>query len=321
VIDAFRERRLANRWLFILATSLLWTPFVTLGLLPLVAAMLVSDVHVVRDRLKECVSAVNGAGALIAAVLVVYFAARFEWYSLPSEYVRIITRPNGLIPLVDSHDVEGFVNFGGRYLLFCLAEFLLLSLLLLRLCRDSGQGAETRTLVKVAVITLLLLPFFRYGHWNDLGTRASVPSLFVILLASVGGMSGWRAKPVIAGITLLVLMLGSVTSLVEIRRHVGNIAAKGSVLDMRAEGEVANLFELQGGVYDGFAFVAQYLGAGDSAFWKYLARRTSQDGRRVAVLHREPNRRVPAPESSRFFLGFRYDAAVFHGETSWRGWH
>ncbi len=81
-------------------------------------------------------------------------------------------------------------SFWLHYAAFCLLEFGLLALVLIRM------GAFSLPLA-VALVILILLPFYHFGPGNDLAMRSSIPALAVLAFAAVrpladGGRSGWR---------------------------------------------------------------------------------------------------------------------------------
>ena len=179
----------------VLAASLFWSPFVALGLLPLVAIL------IMENGLRPFLRWPNLLLALpLAGLLVLYLTSgsvdfprgwlweNYEWPKL----------------------AEGLP-------VFYLTEFLLLAFLLLlvrpQLRRDP--------FFIVALTTLILLPCYSYGQWNDLVMRASLPALFLLCWYATGTLSGRRPEITRGrGIALvgliLVLCIGAVTPLFNI---------------------------------------------------------------------------------------------------------
>ena len=126
---------------------------------------------------------------------------------LPSAFValvcaRYLTMGSAHIPggwLFDgSNKGEAFLSL---YAVFCLLEFGILAMVLLRL-RAFGM-AQT-----LAVIVLCLLPLYRFGYGNDFVMRASIPALLVLALATVRPLAS-AGPPVWRGALALVLAFGA----------------------------------------------------------------------------------------------------------------
>jgi hypothetical protein len=92
--------------------------------------------------------------------------------------------------------------FWVMYGAFCLLEFGLLALLLLRL-----RAVDLR--VTVAVVVLLALPFYRFGPGNDLVMRCSIPALLVLALAAVRPLAAASDRPLARALLMLVLGAGA----------------------------------------------------------------------------------------------------------------
>ena len=138
----------------LLAASPFWSPFVALGLLPLVI-VLVRD-NGIRPFLHWQNLVLAGP---LAGLLVAY---------LTSDVSEI---PKGWV----WHNADWAVLV--EWLpVFYLTEFLVL-VLFLWLVRPQVRRDP---FFMVSVATLLLLPLYRYGHFNDLGMRASLPALMIL---------------------------------------------------------------------------------------------------------------------------------------------
>ena len=66
-------------------------------------------------------------------------------------------------------------------------------------------GAGTACLI-TATATLLILPLFRYGFYNDLVMRASIPGLFIIGALAIRALADWRHRPKVASLILVLLL-------------------------------------------------------------------------------------------------------------------
>ena len=147
----------------LLAASPFWSPFVALGLLPLVMVLL-------RDNgIRPFLHWQNLllAGPL-AGLLVAYLTSDLR--GIPSGW------------LWHKADWAVLVEW---FPVFYLTEFLGL-VLLLWLVRPPVRRDP---FVMAGVATLLLLPLYTYGHFNDLGMRTSLPALMILCWHCVGAVS------------------------------------------------------------------------------------------------------------------------------------
>jgi hypothetical protein len=186
--------------LFVILTPI-WAPLTALGLLPLVAAAVIRNVRVA------------GLSRVVFAVLdvrVVAIAAICALFVLPYLVAGGDKIPVGLIsdiPFVGDDWVR-------RYFEFIFFEFLGLAALLVK-------KAPADPLIWVASAVLLTLPFFRFGPYNDLVMRGSIPALALLAIY----LGRWLSTPyrfaadqgsrVLAGALLIV---GAVTPFMEFAR-------------------------------------------------------------------------------------------------------
>lgn len=152
---------------FVAALTGLWSPFVTLGLLPLVV------VAAIRLKAKGLCSLLNLA---IAPVILLPVAAFLQSTRFQEIHGYTCFKSYGLL--------------GGSWfwLKFCLLEFLLVFILLGMLyLKNNGpyivyQREWFVTWGWALMVPLTLLPFFHVGIFNDLAMRASIPALFLLWL-------------------------------------------------------------------------------------------------------------------------------------------
>ena len=121
-----------------------------------------------------------------------------------------------------------------------------------------------------------MLPLFHYGTYNDLVMRASIPALFLVLVAAVQALrrGKWDAPTVLLAAALAI---GALYPANLKRRHIGWAVRTSWTAGPRPMASVRSLFHLQ--LHDGLArrqeFVSQYLGATDTPFYRFLARRST----------------------------------------------
>ena len=260
-IIAWHEEGRRNRpALFCLALSMLWSPFVTLGLLPLILASGLRQGLRLNDFLADAaisiplgllpvlfLKSVNTGGVLGGLI-----AATFGW--LP------------------------WLRFWG---LFCLLEFGLYGIILaLLVCRSQQtpilhNREATRFWLWPVLGTLLILPCFQLGEYNDLAMRASIPSLFLlwVLILRVRWRVAWVERPWLTAFLLLSLAVGAVQPFHVFAEQV----VKSQPLHFgppHPKGGTDNSLTNSAGIPPDLVF--QYLGNQNSFFYRYLAAEPTQ---------------------------------------------
>lgn len=146
------------------ALSSLWSPFVTVGLVPfvLLIAWRVGLPTLFRQVVQHWLVV---AAAIATGALVVVFLSSVSRQAVPSGW-SFLQGPWRLWPIKMA--AVCLLNFG-------IQTALVLSLLKVRRCKDSG-----RTWLWVAGIALTLIPLYYAGAYNDFMMRVSIPALFVV---------------------------------------------------------------------------------------------------------------------------------------------
>ncbi|MDH3282349.1 MAG: hypothetical protein OEQ18_14635, partial [Gammaproteobacteria bacterium] len=260
---------------FLLGSSALWAPFVTLGLLPFVLALTTygwQQQGFRTEYVRQCMSVSNTVGILLALLVILYLSGRFQAFTMPIDignlYQEDVTLTFLRLPKL----------FLIRYFLFIMLEFAVLHVLLYAYLRIAQKESLTywRNLLMISTSILLVLPILNWGWNNEPAMRTSIPALFITALVTVivltDRVPDVRAKWIRRMIASL-LCVGSLTALVEFGRHAQGIYDRGAVVRVPAEGEVQTLFELQEQRYkEYYSFIGQYLGSAESQFVEYLGK-------------------------------------------------
>jgi hypothetical protein len=267
-LDAARARDRALPALLALALAALWSPFAAIG----VAALLPAALLPARADWRAQLSPANAAGAALGLVLALYYASRWLAWSVPEIYTTAIhLRRNGFLPAAES---LGALEFARMALAFAVLEFGALGLLVaLARRRRRGVWDEARLLAPALALLVALL-FVRYGFWNDLSMRASAPALFVLLVLAVQALVGRETPAALRAALALVLALGAVGQLSQLRWGQSAILRRGSLLEPLDPARLPDLFEHHlemRGTRRGFDFVTQYLGSVRAPFYTWLA--------------------------------------------------
>jgi len=111
------------------------------------------------------------------------------------------------------------------YLFFCLIEFLILGLIIYPL-----QQNRNRLLFILGL--LALFPLYRYGHNYDFTMRASIPALLLLFLFTFKAFSNLnhinKKVNVLRIMIVIILIIGSITPLIEIGRSINSLFVYGA---------------------------------------------------------------------------------------------
>ncbi len=275
--DWFHDRGPERRGVLYVALALAWSPFAAVGLLPLVGGMMLwrwSQADWWWPWWKRAFTTTNGAGVLTGGLFALFLAAHFQNYPLPDQYkVTPGFQPMPLLTVVPRALL---------WLAFVAVEFAGFSVALWRFFgpRSFSWARRERTLLCLATLVLLALPWFRYGYANDLVMRGGIASLFVLQVLLVrmfasAGEARTRRQRAAVWLAVALLVGGFTNTFLEYRRHVAHMVMQGSWRDARTRAPIRTLAELHRTIYarPGFDFPRQYLGSANSAFARYAAAR------------------------------------------------
>jgi hypothetical protein len=161
-------------------------------------------------------------------------------------------------------------QLAAEYTVFVALEFLLLAALLAAVHR--GRRGELG-LLGVATATLLLLPLVRYGYYNDLVMRTSIPALFVLQVLVARAVEVFPRRSVLAAAVAGVLLLGAAYPANMLRLRMSAVAHRRALVRIPPRAKVSDLFQQQLALRGHYFHVGQYIGAADAPFFRVLARR------------------------------------------------
>lgn len=190
----WRNRAFPSFAPMMLAVLPLWSPFALIGMAPL---MLLPAALIIRQGTWSQLQIpflLPAFGVLLVTILYLTLNA----HQIPSRW---------MLP-----------QFGGPryffmvYIFFVILEFVVLALALWRLQPNSP--------LFVAIVILLLLPFWSFGAANDFVMRASIPALTILCATALLGFSReiFKTNRNAAFVLVAVLALGAVTPIHEIIR-------------------------------------------------------------------------------------------------------
>jgi hypothetical protein len=275
-LDAADRRDAGFPTALALGAAMLWSPFVALGLAPLLAAPWLCAEGGWRERLRAQLGAANLAGLMVALVVLGYYAARWHPYALPSAFLEgVMPTRNGWLPgLVDVSSGRFLVSAA----LFSCVSFLWMTLPVVAAER-AWRGVSPRAALAIAAtLVLLVLLFFRYGFHNDLQHRASLPAQFVLVVLSLDLLGRFRRHSVAAAFLAAGLALGALNATAQMIRtgdRVLWLLGRRQVLAERPSGDVFQRQMRYVGSDEGFDRITQYLGSVEAPFFARLARRST----------------------------------------------
>ncbi|MCP4404425.1 MAG: hypothetical protein GY801_44880 [bacterium] len=248
--------------IFYLALTPLWAPFATVGLLPYFIADFFSGEKPFLKKICEYVSFRNVVGVLFLFLLTLFYGAKFYPIPLPLTPVD-----KGLVfwhPVVPGLSV---IESVALLVLFVLFEFLLYGLLVYK----SGLpfSAKEKLLFRTTMIFLLILPFYRYGFWNDLVMRASIPALFFLCIFVVRAFYYAAShKRAIAALFILMLSIGALNAAIEFKRHIVETYDRAAlyVLPQAKELHRVPAKKLNS------SFFFQYIGSAEAPFFRWVTK-------------------------------------------------
>ncbi|MBI1371947.1 MAG: hypothetical protein GC159_04190 [Phycisphaera sp.] len=252
MLDSARHAPLRHHAVIILALTTIWSPFVSIGL----AAYAAATVLMPDDRwvyLKRAATSASGWAA-IAAVLVVgaYLTA------------TRVSSSNAMFVFAASHgrDVERILS---RLLLFLVLDAGVLFTLPVVAYRHADRPMRALTWITAGL--LFGLPLIRFGLYNDLCMRASMPPLFVLFILNLRSLWTLRAsdrRRLATVLAVIVFGVGVLTPFAEITRKASKAVERGVWVPLPPHDEVIPFEKL--------TWHEQYIGRSDAPFFRWMAR-------------------------------------------------
>ena len=276
LMDGFRNRPEAYPLGGTLVFSILWSPFITIGLAAIAGIWLLSRRVNLVVWFKAQWRPYNLAAFPLAMVLVLYFLSRYVPYEIPdSLYPSKHIIDMGAFYFAPAHSGPG--AFFAAYFLTVLLEFGPLALLIFLTLRKS-PGTD-RILLGAALVVLLVVPWFHYGRFNDLVMRISIPALFVLQVTALRTLSKPSVAESVNGKRRLqyaiffVLALGALYPINMLRITANRIAERSwQVVSIPKHDQLPDLFEQQRRFRKRLFSIGQYIGSVNSRFYRTFAR-------------------------------------------------
>lgn len=247
-------QRTSRNLVFFGAIALLWSPFITLGLIPYAAWV------AARSRLEGLASVQNAIGLGLAAV-----GALFLTGVEAGKLTQGLHWSSQHLPL---H------TYVALFLLFLMVKFGAYAIFVRRTLLDSPEWRSTlSSLFWTTVLCLALIPLYRFGRYNDFCMRVSIPSLFVLLILIATALrpehfrqAGRRASAVVL---LLLVVVGSYSAAGELSRSISKVYGNPAIWPLGVP--VASVKEFTQMAERRKLFGRQYTAPLDTRFARYLA--------------------------------------------------
>jgi hypothetical protein len=272
--EIFNHERKYTIWYLGLTTF--WSPFVTIGLLPIVIADWISERHTLHDWVRKY-GVPNLCGLLLGGLIGFMYLAKL--YPLPphiggeimSEFIFALAGGNKQV-------IAGLIVL---LILFWLLECGIYGILTWKLLDKDDR--QSRLILTVGLVILALLPFYQYGYYNDLLHKASIPSLFALSISlgrAVLNNNTTRRRTQHA--LLIMFAIGFVTAFINIGIQIEGVVKNGALWHLPASSEVDTLLELQEkeeerafeiGDFEFTSFISQYISSDDAPFFQWFVRK------------------------------------------------
>ncbi len=262
----------ANRFmgrdsLIVVALLLYWSPFVALGLL------LVFGLEAIIPKLKSQSLNIHKINTLYRSSNHIIHFSLYILISTPALLYyaghSAINDPQGFI--------TNFIQTPHQYLLlatFLIIEAVVWGILIWLIERKYSILKANYRLVAISLLLLFSLPFYHYGHFNDLMRRVSLPASMVLCWSLWQLWEGLKSEKSMLRHGLLACLL--VASILPIKHHLRWLTAQPymgvtnkSVTDFSGQ-TIHALGQYHQGEFD---VTAQYLGDSSTVYWQYFARK------------------------------------------------
>jgi len=242
---------------------------VTAGLLPYMLTEFLLEGSTLSKRLRRYVSLPSLCGLVLLAVVGLFYAAKLGPATPPSAVVI----PHGFIWSF-APDAQAKVVCLALIWAFFLLEFGLYAFFIYNAKPDWDRKAGL--LFGTTLVCLSLIPIYRCGSANDFVMRVSIPALFVLAVFLGITLHSPSQSTVKRIILIALVVLGSATGLVEVRRHLTGIHTTGTLLQIPGPGQVTGLSLWDRSTPKSEEILLQYVGSSQTPFFELMAQ---EDGR------------------------------------------
>lgn len=203
--DSFIDRDISYTP-FAISLLAIWSPLVLVGLFPFFAYVLF------HGRFKGIWNITNLLISPAIFGVVAIFLLAIESETLVKHFIFTDLSGRGLT----------YLDQIGTYFYFVFFEVLIWAIPIFFVLRGT-LNLEYKTLLGFTVLLLLLIPFYRFGLWNDWCNRVSMPAIVVLALFAFKGIL--QSKGLMRFVMLALLTLGSSAAVIGM---VGSVKMAGN---------------------------------------------------------------------------------------------
>lgn len=269
--EMFNHERKYTLWY--LGLTMFWSPFITIGLLPLILADWVSEPQLPGWVRKYGLP--NLCGVLLGGLIAFMYLSKL--YPLPPQVSGEIT--SNFIFSLAGGDVELIAGLIVLLVLFWSLECGLYGILAGKILNPDDR--RSRLILWIGLIFLALLPLYQYGYYNDLLQKASIPTLFALAIVVGRAVLGDGKRRGIQLALTVLLAIGFLTAFINIGHQFEGIRRNRALWNLPSSGEVStfwelaekeqeNAFEIEGQKYT--SFISQYIGSSEAPFFQWFVR-------------------------------------------------
>ena len=237
---------------FLSVLTILWAPFITIGLIP------VWIYFFVKDRFRNLFNYYSVSGVILAALIGAYFAA----HQPIQDYPYLLWQ-------------EGVRQAIHDYTMFIIMEIGVYLVLVYIIERKFSFIPKTfQPLMRLSILVLLILPVYRMGIFNDFLMRVSMPSLFLMTIGIIVVIYEILAqklyKKSVVTVALCVFYMIGATS--PMRYMFTPFFPPGRYTKNSINDRQHSVFGMNA-LYEGWEISFQYTGSEKSFYYRYLSNR------------------------------------------------
>ncbi len=193
----YRDNKLAETLPWYVAITLLWSPFVSLGIALLFGPLVVSR------KMNWVFNVYLLPATAISAILLLYYRSN----------IYVMGKDMKIYLLSNIH----FLNNVGTMLAFLILDLYVFAIILY-IVKDWIQAHDKKLIVWICIL-LVLISQVMYGVANDFVMRVSIPALtllFIFVLLHIE--KSFAAKSWVSVLVVLIILLGACTPILELVR-------------------------------------------------------------------------------------------------------
>jgi hypothetical protein len=250
---------------FLVGLTILWSPFVMIGLLPYLFIEWFLGPGPLSKRFSQYVSLPNLCGLGLLALIGFYYGSKLVM-TAPLSNVNI---PHGFtLSFISDNETKAIAAI--LMLIFCLLEFGLYSIFIIGSKKDMNK--ESKSVFYATFACLLLIPLYKISGPNDFAMRASIPALFVLAIFLGRTLYSQSLTRLKRSVLIVLILIGSVTVWIEFHRHIIGIYNAGTLVQTPQISQVLSINEWSFSTSKEATILLQYVGNPQAPFFEFMAR-------------------------------------------------